>query len=101
SDSRRDSNADADWRRRTWHPGTYTGPRPATSGLGYYQTPDALRPTFTSQPAASQTTRLPGIESFDHAPPLLSLPRRQLSPMQIDSPPARPLTYHAPSNPSL
>ena len=101
SDSRRDSNADADWRRRTWHPGTYTGPRPATSGLGYYQTPDALRPTFTSQPAASQTTRLPGIESFDHAPPLLSLPRRQLSPMQIDSPPVRPLTYHAPSNPSL
>lgn len=101
SESRRDSNADADWRRRTWHPGTYTGPRPATSGLGYYQTPDALRPTFTSQPAASQTTRLPGIESFDHAPPLPSLPRRQLSPMQIDSPPARPVTYHAPSDPPL
>jgi hypothetical protein len=101
SESRRDSNADADWRRRTWHPGTYTGPRPATSGLGYYQTPDALRPTFTTQPAASQTTRLPGIESFDHAPPLPSLPRRQMSPMQIDPPPARPLTYHAPSDPTF
>jgi hypothetical protein len=95
SESRRDSNADADWRRRTWHPGTYTGPRPATSGLGYHQTPDALRPSYTSQPAASQTTRLPGIESFDYAPPPPPLPRRQASPMQIDAP-ARPLTYHAP-----
>ena len=95
SESRRESNADSDWRRRTWHPGTYTGPRPATSGLGYHQTPDAPRPSYTSQPAASQTTRLPGIESFDYAPPPLSLPRRQPSPMQIDAP-ARPLTYHAP-----
>jgi hypothetical protein len=95
SESRRDSNADADWRRRTWHPGVYSGPRPATSGLGYHQTPDAPRPSFTSQPAASQTTRLPGIESFDYAPPAPMLPRRQASPMQVDAP-ARPLTYHAP-----
>lgn len=94
SESRRDSNADADWRRRTWHPGTYTGPRPATSGLGYHQTPDAVRPSYTSQPAASQTTRLPGIESFDYAPPPPPLPRRQPSPMQVDAP-SRPLTYHA------
>lgn len=94
-ESRRDSNAEADWRRRTWHPGVYTGPRPATSGLGYHQTPDAPRPLYTSQPAASQTTRLPGIESFDHAPPPPPLPRRQPSPMQVDAP-ARPLTYHAP-----
>jgi hypothetical protein len=94
SESRRESNADADWRRRTWHPGTYTGPRPATSGLGYHQTPDAPGPSYTSQPAASQTTRLPGIESFDYAPPP-PLPRRQPSPMQVDAP-ARPLTYHAP-----
>ncbi|KAF1834307.1 hypothetical protein BDW02DRAFT_498585 [Decorospora gaudefroyi] len=97
AESGRESNADAcaDWRRRTWHPGTYSGPRPATSGLGYHQTPDAPRPSYTSQPAASQTTRLPGIESFDYAPPPPSLPRRQPSPMQVD-PPARPLTYHAP-----
>jgi hypothetical protein len=102
SESRRESNAEADWRRRTWHPGTYAGPRPATSGLGYHQTPDAPRPSFTSQPAASQTTRLPGIESFDYAPPLPPLPRRQPSPMQIDTPvrptPARPVTYHAPTD---
>ena len=38
TESRRDSNAaEADRRRRTWRPGTYTslGPRPATSGLSY------------------------------------------------------------------
>ncbi|KAF1963274.1 hypothetical protein CC80DRAFT_1177 [Byssothecium circinans] len=98
-ESRRESNAEADWRRRTWHPGTYAGPRPATSGLGYYQNLDAPRPSFTSQPAASQTTRLPGIESFDHAPPPLPhLARRQPSPMQVDAP-ARPVTYHAPTDP--
>ncbi|KAH8727939.1 hypothetical protein GQ44DRAFT_738102 [Phaeosphaeriaceae sp. PMI808] len=99
SESRRDSNADADWRRRTWHPGVYSGPRPATSGLGYHQTPDAPRPSYTSQPAASQTTRLPGIESFDYAPPSLLLARQQPSPMQVDAP-ARPLTYHAPQDPT-
>ncbi|KAF2267376.1 hypothetical protein CC78DRAFT_541629 [Lojkania enalia] len=103
TESRRDSNAEADWRRRTWHPGTYTGigPKPATSGLGYYQTPDALRPSYTSQPASSQTTRLPGIESFDHAPPppSLPLPRRPPSPMQIDTP-TRPATYHPPADQS-
>ncbi|KAF2639910.1 hypothetical protein P280DRAFT_22255 [Massarina eburnea CBS 473.64] len=97
-ESRRESNAEADWRRRTWHPGTYAGPRPATSGLGYYQNLDAPRPSFTSQPAASQT-RLPGIESFDHAPPVPHLPRRQPSPMQVDAPPTRPVTYHAPTDP--
>ncbi|KAI9658679.1 MAG: hypothetical protein M1821_002239 [Bathelium mastoideum] len=81
-ESRRESVAEAEWRRRTWHPGTYTGlvSRPATSGLSYYQTPDAPRPAFSQQPAASQVTRLPGIESFDYAPP----PRRQPSPMQLD-----------------
>jgi hypothetical protein len=97
-ESRRESNAEADWRRRTWHPGTFAGPRPATSGLGYYQNLDSPRPSFTSQPAASQTTRLPGIESFDHAPPLPSVPRRQPSPMLVDTPP-RPVTYHAPIDP--
>ncbi|KAF2115257.1 hypothetical protein BDV96DRAFT_67187 [Lophiotrema nucula] len=101
SESRRDSTAEADWRRRTWHPGTYTGlgPRPATSGLGYYQTPDAPRPSYTSQPAASQTMRLPGIESFDHAPPPPALPRREPSPMQVDTP-TRPVTYHASLEPA-
>lgn len=94
---RRDSNADADWRRRTWHPGTYSGPRPATSGLGYHQTPDADRPSYTSQPAASQT-RLPGIESFDYAPPPPALSRPPQGPPHTDAP-QRPLTYHTPIEP--
>jgi hypothetical protein len=65
--------------------------------LSYVQTPDAPHSSFTSQPAASQTMRLPGIESFDHPPPP-SLPRRQPTPMQLDSP-TRPATYHAPVEP--
>jgi len=71
SHGRRESEAELDWRRRTWHPGTYNSyvQRPATSGLTYQQTPDDSRPIMASQPAASQITRLPGIESFDHAPP--------------------------------
>ncbi|KAI9697114.1 MAG: hypothetical protein M1820_007929 [Bogoriella megaspora] len=94
-ESRRDSTfaAEAELRRRTWHPGTYTGlvSRPATSGLTYYQTPDAPQPAFSQQPAASQSiTRLPGIESFDYAPP----PRRP-SPMQLDGP-SQPQQSQAP-----
>jgi hypothetical protein len=92
--SRRDSvnAADLDWRRRTWHPGTHTGlvPRPGASGLSQYQTPDSPRPVFPSAKAPGQQQqlpRLPGIESFDHAPPQISIPRRAPSPMQIDPPP--------------
>ena len=60
--------AEADLRRRTWHPSTYsTYPRPATSGLSYYQTPDAPRPAFAPQAvtAVNHPQRLPGIETFD------------------------------------
>ena len=60
--------AEADLRRRTWHPSTYsTYPRPATSGLSYYQTPDAPRPAFAPQAvtAVNHMQRLPGIETFD------------------------------------
>lgn len=108
TDSRRESvSSDADWRRRTWHPGTYSAltPRPATSGLSYYQTPDAPQPSFSTQPAAnqpasSQVTRLPGIESFDHAPPPPSLTaQRSSSPMQVDHP-NRPAAME-PSTPNV
>lgn len=65
--------AGEDWRRRTWHPSTYSNmnlsyTRPATSGLTYSQTPDAPQPTYThnAMSAAGQAPRLPGIESFDH-----------------------------------
>ena len=61
--TRNDSQADAEWRRRTWHPSTWsTYARPATSGLSYSQTPDAPRPAFTGAVAA---VTLPGIETFD------------------------------------
>jgi hypothetical protein len=88
--SRRESNAapEADWRRRTWHPGTHTGliARPGTSGLNQYQTPDYPRPIFSAEKPATQLPRLPGIESFDHAPPQPAIARRAASPMQIDPP---------------
>lgn len=96
------SAAEAEWRRRTWHPSTYTHTnysRPATSGLSYYQTPDAPRPAFAPQAAAaaSQPHRLPGIESFD---PVLrrpaTPPARGPSPMKIDTA-VRPPIYPGPA----
>lgn len=100
--SRRDSSvaAEVEWRRRTWHPTTYTNySRPATSGLSYYQTPDAPRPAFAQQgaTAASQPHRLPGIETFDqisHPPPATA--QGAPSPMQVDKP-SRPPMYSGPS----
>jgi hypothetical protein len=84
-----------DWRRRTWHPSSYTASaynyaRPATSGLSYSQTPDAPQPAHaqaapTVPAQAPQAPRLPGIESFDqvqHRPS--TPPRRGPSPMQVD-----------------
>ncbi|KAF2152644.1 hypothetical protein K461DRAFT_268555 [Myriangium duriaei CBS 260.36] len=98
SHSRRESDAELEWRRRTWHPGTYAAhvQRPATSGLSYQQTPDDARPTTAGQPAATQITRLPGIESFDHAPAAAST-HRPSSPMRIDDS-NRPPVYLGPSD---
>jgi len=99
--SRRDAEA-AEIRRRTWHPSTYTYTnytRPATSGLSYYQTPDAPRPAFAPQAAsaANQPHRLPGIETFDQVPRRPTTPPpRGPSPMQID-PAIRPPVYPGPS----
>ncbi|PSK46491.1 hypothetical protein B9Z65_5459 [Elsinoe australis] len=101
SHSRRESDAELEWRRRTWHPGTYAQhvQRPATSGLMYQQTPDDARPTTAGHPAATQVTRLPGIESFDHAPSAASASARPSSPMQIDNS-GRPPVYHGPMDAS-
>lgn len=82
-----------DWRRRTWHASTYPAAnlnysRPATSGLTYSQTPDAPQPAHAQHAtaAAGQAPRLPGIESFDHVQHRsYTPPRRQPSPMQLDS----------------
>lgn len=90
------SAAEAEMRRRTWHPSTYpVFGRPSTSGLSQYHTPDTVQSSFgnasnkTSNPASGtdQPPRLPGIESFDkvvsqHRP--LTPPTRKASPMQLD-----------------
>ncbi|KAL1998158.1 hypothetical protein VTN02DRAFT_6746 [Thermoascus thermophilus] len=99
--------ADAEIRRRTWHPSTFSGyPRPATSGLSHYQTPDTLQPAFGSNGSTEQPTRLPGIESFDKVIPqqrAITPPIRRPSPMQIDHPNRQPsgfapgLVPHAPA----
>ncbi len=99
------SPAEAELRRRTWHPSSYAAAgfnysRPATSGLSFSQTPDTLQPALTTYATAvaGQAPRLPGIESFDqvqHHPS--TPPRRQPSPMQIDTPP-RPPSYANHSN---
>ena len=93
--------AGEDWRRRTWHPSTYTGTqynygRPATSGLTYSQTPDAPQPAYAqyATAAAGQAPRLPGIESFDHFQQRpASPPRRQPSPLNSDRTPTKPSMY--------
>jgi hypothetical protein len=85
-DSRRDSAAaEAEWRRRTWHPNTNTGLGRQPSGVP--PAPGAApRPVFPSQQQSA--LRLPGIESFDQAPPpAATLIRRQPSPMELDHPP--------------
>ena len=97
--------AEAELRRRTWHPTphTYTNfsrpglptsfTRPATSGLMYKQTPEHASTSFGSpmNNTGLHTQRLPGIETFDQASrrpltPPSSYPPRVGSPMQIDSP---------------
>lgn len=88
-----DDSAEADLRRRTWHPSSYSGyPRPATSGLSYQRTPESLQPGFTPT-TATQGARLPGIESFDQVQQRPSTPpRRRPTPMEIDRPSPLPAT---------
>jgi C2H2 transcription facotor len=100
SHGRRESETELEYRRRTWHPGTHLNysQRPATSGLSYQQTPDDQGPAHSGQPAASQVTRLPGIESFDHVPPTSARQQQQPSPMMIE---ARPPSSHRGSDAGL
>ena len=88
---------EAELRRRTWHPSTYSGyPRPATSGLSNYQTPEMLQPSSGEGGSGDQPTRLPGIESFDKVVSQqrpLTPPIRRASPMQIDSHNRPPPSY--------
>ena len=103
----RDFNpADPDPRRRTWHPSTYTNynyQRPATSGLTFYQTPDAPRPAFAPQAvaAAGQSQRLPGFETFDQISQRPTTPSRQSSHSTQAETPGRPLLFSASSDRSI
>ncbi|KAH7395181.1 hypothetical protein DE146DRAFT_659409, partial [Phaeosphaeria sp. MPI-PUGE-AT-0046c] len=65
SESRRNTSADADWSRRTWHPGLYTGPRTATSQFSQSQQPPPLSSTHPrlSQGPVSQAGPMMGMES--------------------------------------
>ncbi|CAG8068683.1 unnamed protein product [Penicillium salamii] len=88
------SAAEAEMRRRTWHPSSYTGfPRPGTSGLNHYHTPDTVPASFggngngNGNGSVENPPRLPGIESFDKVVSQqrpLTPPGRKASPMQID-----------------
>ncbi|KAL8946739.1 MAG: hypothetical protein Q9222_006905 [Ikaeria aurantiellina] len=96
--SRRETPAEAEWRRRTWHPTTYNSyRRPATSGLSFFRTPDdAPQPGFAPQsaatPAPPSSHRLPGIETFHQISNHNTSPvRRGGSPMQVDSPNKPPI----------
>ncbi|KAK9855977.1 hypothetical protein MYU51_001723 [Penicillium brevicompactum] len=92
------SAAEAEMRRRTWHPSSYTGfPRPGTSGLNHYHTPDTVPASFGGNGSVENPPRLPGIESFDKVVSQqqpLTPPARKSSPMQIDGqnrpPPGHP-----------
>lgn len=87
------SSAEADLRRRTWHPSSYSNfPRPPTSGLSYQRNQEALQPAFTPT-CSNQTGRLPGIESFDQVQQQPSTPpRHRPTPMEIDRPSPLPAT---------
>ena len=85
------SAAEAERRRRTWHPSTYsTLPRPVSNGgVSGQQTPETLQPAFGANGSAEPPPRLPGIESFDKVlsqQPPLTPPTRKRTPMEIDSP---------------
>ena len=98
-----DAGAEADWRRRTWHPTTLSNyQRPATSGLSYSQTPDAPRPAFAPQAlaAAGQTPRLPGIETFDQIPPRSGTSPRQGEAQLVDAS-MRPVLHSSSSDRSV
>ena len=80
-------------KRRTWHPEsrpTVNSPL-ANSSIAYV--PSTIRrPTLSQTNTVAFGTRLPGIESFDHFSARTSTPpRRNPSPMQMDTPDRPPI----------
>ncbi|RDW73697.1 C2H2 and C2HC zinc finger-2 [Coleophoma crateriformis] len=109
--SRRDSMSNASdeaWRRRTWHPESYshfTSRLQNVTTPNYYSSGPPPQPTNVL-PSNAPPLKLPGIESFDPLPPRAEMtrpaspPRRAPSPMMIDTPtraampPARSMYEH-------
>ena len=95
------SASDEAWRRRTWHPETYSNFSSRLQNVttpNYYSTGPLPQPPVvpSNAPPVQQSMRLPGIESFDPLPPRPTTPvRRQPSPMVIDTP-HRPPPQHEP-----
>ncbi|KAI5863854.1 hypothetical protein GGS23DRAFT_516818 [Durotheca rogersii] len=91
-----------DWRRRTWHPDSHNFATINSSRLSNVVTPSQFQSTSVAVPlpmaAPTQQNaplRLPGIESFGllpHRPS--SPPRRNPSPMVVDSEASHPPTLH-------
>jgi hypothetical protein len=101
--SRRESGAsaaDEAWRRRTWaHPEYYSSNftsrlQNSVSVNQYPSGPPPQVPVVPSNapPLNPNSTRLPGIESFDPIPRPTTPVRRQPSPMMIDTPTRVPMT---------
>jgi hypothetical protein len=92
--SRRESLGQEDYRRRTWHPETYSSFSHPLSNVmrpGYYEQASAP----PREPAPSNSVRLPGIESFDPLPPRPSTPpQRRPSPMDMEYTPSKLPAVH-------
>lgn len=92
---------DVELKRRTWHPEsrpTVNSPL-ANSSVAYLHS-NLRRPTLPHGSGMAWGTRLPGIESFDHFSARPSTPpRRQTSPMQLDTP-SRPPAFAGPAEPT-
>ncbi|XXH01628.1 hypothetical protein Hte_007988 [Hypoxylon texense] len=104
--SRRESMSQAeDWRRRTWHPDT-SNFTVNSSRLSNVVTPSQFQNSvpaplpLAGPPQPEGEFRLPGIDSFGplpHRPP--TPPRRNPSPMMIDSEVSRPPAFHPAAHP--
>ncbi|KAH6608859.1 c2h2 transcription factor [Trichoderma cornu-damae] len=87
--ARRDSMAstsDEAWRRRTWHPDSRSFGGTAQLNAALSQSVRPNPPPPIANPSNPQPNlRLPGIESFDPLPRSATPPRRNASPMAVDS----------------
>lgn len=100
--SRRESLSSAadDYRRRTWHhpesqQGGFTSRLQSVMTSGYYQP----GPSQVGSSSSTAQITLPGIESFDPVPRPATPPRRNPSPMMIDTPSRAPMHYTEYSRP--